>query len=87
MERPEGAGGRCWRPGEVVAVEGSKGGWGKRQARLKVRGGAQQGVAAEAVSAVVIGSGMPLTAPLNAGVRRADRCLDTMPQDWKVLTD
>ena len=70
MERPEGAGGRGCRPREVVAVEASKGGCGKRLARLKVRGDAQQSVAAEAVSAVVIGSGMPLTAPLNAGVRR-----------------
>ena len=68
-ERPEGAGRRYCRHREVVAVVASQGGWGNRLARLMVGGVAQQSVAAEAVSAVVIGSGMPFTAPLNAGVR------------------
>ena len=69
MERPAGADRQvCWER-EVVAVVASQGGWGNRLARLMVTGVAQQSVAAEAVSAVVISSGMPFTAPLNAGVR------------------
>jgi hypothetical protein len=70
MERPEGAGRKVGWDRGGVAVAASQGGWNDRQTRLMVVGVAQQGVAAEAVSAVVIGSGMPFTAPLNAGVRR-----------------
>jgi hypothetical protein len=68
MERPEGADRKvCW-DREGVAVAASQGGWKDCQPRLRGGGDAQQSVAAEAVRAVGIGSGMPFTAPLNASV-------------------
>jgi hypothetical protein len=58
--------------GRQPAVGGNNGEWHERLVRVKVADVAQQSVAAEAVSAAVIGSGMPFTAPLNAGVRRPE---------------